>query len=48
MYKLVPELIAKYDFELAMPQSDWKSKNLWFVKPEKLQVRVLPRKSTDS
>ncbi|KAK7983582.1 hypothetical protein PG989_010984 [Apiospora arundinis] len=48
MYKLVPELVAKYDFELAMPRSDWKSKNLWFVKPEKLQVRVLPRKSTDS
>ncbi|KAK8132120.1 cytochrome P450 oxidoreductase [Apiospora kogelbergensis] len=43
MYKLVPELIARYDFELAMPRSEWRSKNCWFVKPEKLPVKVLPR-----
>ncbi|KAK8071849.1 hypothetical protein PG996_005197 [Apiospora saccharicola] len=43
MCKLIPELVAKYDMELAMPRSEWKSKNYWFVKPEKLLVRLSPR-----
>ncbi|KAK8016797.1 hypothetical protein PG993_014986 [Apiospora rasikravindrae] len=42
MYKLIPELVSRYEFELAMPRSDWKSKNYWFVKPEKLSIRVSP------
>ncbi|KAH7381087.1 putative cytochrome P450 pisatin demethylase [Cadophora sp. MPI-SDFR-AT-0126] len=40
MCKLVPELIGRFDFELAMPESGWNPKNYWFVKPEKLLVRV--------
>ncbi|KAK7962051.1 uncharacterized protein PG986_002876 [Apiospora aurea] len=43
MYKLIPELVSRYDFELAMPRSDWKSKDYWFVQPEKLSIRVSPR-----
>ncbi|KAK8075371.1 cytochrome P450 oxidoreductase [Apiospora hydei] len=42
MYKLIPELVSRYDFEPAMPRSDWKSKNYWFVKPERLAIRVSP------
>ncbi|KAK7914165.1 hypothetical protein PG985_011868 [Apiospora marii] len=41
--KLIPEFVAKFDIELAMPRSEWKSKNYWFVKPEKLLVRLSPR-----
>ncbi|KAJ1328188.1 benzoate 4-monooxygenase [Microdochium nivale] len=44
MSKLIPELVTRFDFELAMDESDWKAKNFWFVKPERLSVRVTSRK----
>ncbi|KIX09183.1 uncharacterized protein Z518_00262 [Rhinocladiella mackenziei CBS 650.93] len=40
MYKLIPELVRKFDFELDMATSNWKTRNYWFVKPIDFRVRV--------
>jgi len=43
MSKLIPELLKMFDFTLAMPKEEWKSKNYWFVKPEKLPCTISRR-----
>lgn len=43
MYKLVPLLVEKYDFQLLMAPEDWETTNFWFVKPKKFPVRVRHR-----
>jgi hypothetical protein len=40
MSKLVPEIVKKFELELAMPKEAWKTVNYWFVKPEKLPVTI--------
>jgi hypothetical protein len=43
MFKLIPNLVEKYDFELAMPPSQWRTINYWFVKPQRLPVKIKHR-----
>jgi len=44
MCKLVPKLVRKFDFELADPNAELKTYNVWFVKQTDLKVRVSERK----
>lgn len=48
MCKIIPELVANFDFSLAMPETAWKSRNFWFVKPEKLLIRLSARHKSAS
>ncbi|KAI8632764.1 putative cytochrome P450 pisatin demethylase [Xylariaceae sp. FL1651] len=47
MTKLIPELISRFDIMEDKPESRWKCKNYWFVKPEHLQVRLTTRSSPE-
>lgn len=38
--KLLPVLLRRFDFELAMPKEDMEWENAWFVLPKNLNVRV--------
>lgn len=40
MSKLIPEVVAGFDFNLEISKADWKTMNYWFVKPEKFPVTV--------
>ena len=40
MSKLLPRLLRDFDFELERPE--WKTENVWFVKPNSFFVRVRP------
>ncbi|KAJ5287205.1 cytochrome protein [Penicillium angulare] len=42
IYKLIPQLIRDFDFELE--NQTWTTENLWFVKPMDFRVKVLLRK----
>lgn len=44
MCKLVPKLVRKFDLELADPNAELKTYNVWFVKQTDLKVRVSERK----
>lgn len=43
MSKLLPVMVAKFDFELEEPDRKWKTINMWFVKPVDFRVRVRAR-----
>lgn len=40
MTKLIPQLIRNFDFELVELDVDWKTVNVWFVKPENFNCRI--------
>ncbi|KAF2737912.1 cytochrome P450 [Polyplosphaeria fusca] len=40
---LVPELVRKFDFELANPEAELESENIWFVRQENVNCRVRVR-----
>lgn len=43
VYKLIPTLFMKYDFELADPDAEWKVKNVWFTLQEGINVKIRRR-----
>lgn len=43
IYKVVPSLIAKFQFELDDPAAEWKTVNSWFVRQTGIKVRMRPR-----
>lgn len=38
--KLIPRLVRDFDFCLEDPEREWDTRNFWFVRPERLSVRV--------
>ncbi|KPI43279.1 Pisatin demethylase [Cyphellophora attinorum] len=45
MSKLIPGVVANFNYTMTMPKEQWKGNNFWFVKPEKLSVQVSKIKS---
>lgn len=43
MAKLVPQLVRKFDFDLAIPGEAWETRNVWFVKQHGFNCRVKAR-----
>ncbi len=43
MDKVIPELVRRFDFELATADTTYRTKNYWFVKPVDFRVRVRAR-----
>jgi len=41
MYKLIPAILNKYDFELTVPE--WKVVNCWFRCPSDVKVKITKR-----
>ncbi|KAG4435700.1 hypothetical protein IFR05_008812 [Cadophora sp. M221] len=48
MYKLVPAVLRTFDVELAHPERDWQTENIWFVKQTAFEVRLTTRAPKDS
>lgn len=43
MYKVVPELIMRYEFQLLNPQEEWALKNSFFIYPKNVNVKMRRR-----
>ncbi|MCJ1360922.1 hypothetical protein MMC16_000017 [Acarospora aff. strigata] len=43
MWKVVPEIIRRYDFKLADPAKEWRVQGLWFVKQTGMDMIFTPR-----
>ncbi|KAI0022515.1 cytochrome P450 oxidoreductase [Xylariomycetidae sp. FL0641] len=43
IHKMVPEVLREFRFELAEPQKNWTTRNLWFCKQTGINVRVSRR-----
>ena len=43
VYKIIPTLLLKYNFELADPQREWKVTAKWFMAQDKLNVTMSRR-----
>jgi cytochrome P450 len=47
MSKLIPELVRRFDFaldpSLSAPDSNWTTRNYWFVQPVNFSVKVRRR-----
>ena len=41
--KLIPELVLRFDLELAEPEKEWTIYNDWFVRQRDFRVRVSER-----
>lgn len=41
--KLIPQIIRKFDLELADPNMELETVNCWFVKQSNITVRIKPR-----
>ena len=46
MNKLIPELVLRFDIEMAEMDAEWTVYNDWFVKQEGFEVKVSKRKET--
>jgi len=40
MAKLIPQLVRNFDFDLAEPDADWKTVNVWFVKQTNFNCKL--------
>lgn len=45
MSKLIPQLVEKFDFQLADPKAELESENVWFVKQKNFMVKISERKT---
>ncbi len=43
MWKVVPELVRRYDFALADPKREWRVQGLWFVKQTDMDMLFTTR-----
>jgi cytochrome P450 len=43
MHKIVPQLLREFDLQLHEPKKDWKTRNVWFVQQEGLEVDLVRR-----
>lgn len=46
MNKLIPELVLRFDIEMAEKGAEWTVYNDWFVKQEGFQVKISKRQET--
>lgn len=46
MNKLIPELVLRFDIEMAEKDAEWTVYNDWFVKQEGFRVKVIKRQET--
>ncbi len=45
MYKLIPRFLREYDIELMHDASwEWKTTNYWITRPDKIFVKIKPRR----
>ncbi|KAK0665927.1 cytochrome P450 [Cercophora samala] len=44
VYKIVPSLLQRYNFELVDPESEWTLETKWFTMPSGFRVRITSRK----
>ena len=46
MNKLIPELVLRFDIEMAEKDAEWTVYNDWFVKQEGFHVKISKRQQT--
>lgn len=46
MNKLIPELVLRFDIEMAEKDAEWTVYNDWFIQQEGFQVKVSERPAT--
>jgi cytochrome P450 len=44
MHKIVPQLLREFDIQLHEPKKTWKTRNVWFVQQEGLEVDLVRRR----
>ncbi|KAL0258269.1 hypothetical protein SLS55_007442 [Diplodia seriata] len=43
IYKVVPTILGRFDFELVDPRKEWELTNSWFVRVKGVDVKIKPR-----
>jgi hypothetical protein len=47
MYKIIPQLLRRFQLKLVDPEQEWETQNYWFNRPAKVHVKVESRELKD-